>query len=114
MQAVEELLPRLKHDHGLSTEQVVAIASYCGGKQALLAVEALLAELLGYGLSRVQVVSIASQAGGRLALQDVQAQLSDPQPGLLHLAPITWPPWPVSADALRWRRSSTACRARPR
>ncbi|MGW8346734.1 hypothetical protein ACWGY7_23420 (plasmid) [Xanthomonas axonopodis pv. khayae] len=60
----------------LTPEQVVAIASHDGGKQALETVQRLLPVLCqAHGLTPDQVVAIASNNGGRQALETVQRLL---------------------------------------
>ncbi|MGW8346739.1 type III secretion system effector avirulence protein AvrBs3 (plasmid) [Xanthomonas axonopodis pv. khayae] len=60
----------------LTPEQVVAIASNIGGKQALETVQALLPVLCqAHGLTPEQVVAIASNIGGKQALETVQRLL---------------------------------------
>ncbi|MDT7822560.1 TAL effector repeat-containing protein, partial [Xanthomonas hortorum] len=68
------LLPVLRQAHGLTREQVVAIASNIGGKQALETVQRLLPVLCQapHDLTREQVVAIASHDGGKQALETVQ------------------------------------------
>ncbi|WP_164740606.1 TAL effector repeat-containing protein, partial [Xanthomonas euvesicatoria] len=62
--------------HGLTPQQVVAIASNGGGKQALETVQRLLPVLCqAHGLTPEQVVAIASNSGGKQALETVQALL---------------------------------------
>uniref|UniRef100_UPI003EB9BD47 avirulence protein n=1 Tax=Xanthomonas cucurbitae TaxID=56453 RepID=UPI003EB9BD47 len=62
--------------HGLTRDQVVAIASNGGGKQALETVQRLLPVLCqAHGLTRDQVVAIASNGGGKQALETVQRLL---------------------------------------
>ena len=79
MEALQRLLPGLCKDHGLTSDQVVAIASQDGGKQALEAVQQLLPELLKeHGLRRSHVVAVASNSGGKRALEALQRLL----PGL--------------------------------
>ncbi|MGD6471951.1 TAL effector repeat-containing protein, partial [Xanthomonas citri pv. citri] len=57
-------------------EQVVAIASHDGGKQALETVQRLLPVLCqAHGLTPEQVVAIASHDGGKQALETVQRLL---------------------------------------
>ncbi|MGD5784600.1 TAL effector repeat-containing protein, partial [Xanthomonas citri pv. citri] len=61
--------------HGLTPDQVVAIASHDGGKQALETVQRLLPVLCqAHGLTPEQVVAIASN-GGKQALETVQRLL---------------------------------------
>ncbi|MEA9688352.1 TAL effector repeat-containing protein [Xanthomonas campestris] len=71
----------------LTPEQVVAIASHDGGKQALETVQRLLPVLCQapHGLTREQVVAIASNDGGKQALESIFAQLSRPDPALAAL-----------------------------
>jgi len=59
---------------GLSTEQVVAIASNSGGAQALEKFKQLHAELRAapFGLSTAQIVAVASNNGGAQALEKVK------------------------------------------
>ncbi|MCT8284081.1 TAL effector repeat-containing protein, partial [Xanthomonas translucens pv. undulosa] len=73
--------------YGLTPEQVVAIASNNGGKQALETVQRLLPVLCQppYGLTPYQVVAIASHDGGTQALESIFAQLSSPDPALATL-----------------------------
>ncbi len=52
--------------HGLTPDQVVAIASHDGGKQALETVRQ------AHGLTPEQVVAIASNGGGKQALETVR------------------------------------------
>ncbi|MGW8342525.1 type III secretion system effector avirulence protein AvrBs3 [Xanthomonas axonopodis] len=60
----------------LTPDQVVAIASNIGGKQALETVQALLPVLCqAHGLTPDQVVAIASNGGGKQALETVQRLL---------------------------------------
>ncbi|MGV7205961.1 avirulence protein [Xanthomonas citri] len=60
----------------LTPEQVVAIASHDGGKQALETVQRLLPVLCqAHGLTPDQVVAIASNNGGKQALETVQRLL---------------------------------------
>ncbi|MGD6557613.1 hypothetical protein VWT83_23130, partial [Xanthomonas citri pv. citri] len=60
----------------LTPEQVVAIASNIGGKQALETVQRLLPVLCqAHGLTPEQVVAIASHDGGKQALETVQRLL---------------------------------------
>ncbi|MGV7167999.1 hypothetical protein ACWA5V_21330, partial [Xanthomonas citri pv. rhynchosiae] len=62
--------------HHLTPEQVVAIASNNGGKQALETVQRLLPVLCqAHGLTPEQVVAIASNNGGKQALETVQRLL---------------------------------------
>ncbi|WP_386263627.1 hypothetical protein, partial [Xanthomonas translucens] len=65
LETVQRLLPVLCQDHGLTPEQVVAIASNIGGKQSLETVQRLLPVLCQppYGLTPEQVVAIASHGG---------------------------------------------------
>ncbi|MDS6547758.1 TAL effector repeat-containing protein, partial [Xanthomonas hortorum pv. gardneri] len=72
------LLPVLcQAPHDLTREQVVAIASHDGGKQALETVQRLLPVLCQapHDLTREQVVAIASHDGGKQALETVQRLL---------------------------------------
>ncbi|MGD3145828.1 hypothetical protein XocVXO32_23780, partial [Xanthomonas oryzae pv. oryzicola] len=67
------LLPVLCQDHGLTLDQVVAIASNGGSKQALETVQRLLPVLCqDHGLTTDQVVAIANNNGGKQALETVQ------------------------------------------
>ncbi len=67
---MQRLLPVLCQDHGLTPDQVVAIASNDGGKQALETVQRLLPVLCqDHGLTPDQVVAIASNGGGKQALR---------------------------------------------
>ncbi|MCE4283329.1 TAL effector repeat-containing protein, partial [Xanthomonas hortorum pv. vitians] len=68
---VQRLLPVLRHAHGLTREQVVAIASNGGGKQALETVQRLLPVLCQapHDLTPEQVVAIACHDGGKQALE---------------------------------------------
>ncbi|MGC7438662.1 TAL effector repeat-containing protein, partial [Xanthomonas citri pv. citri] len=69
LETVQRLLPVLCQAHGLTPEQVVAIASH-GGKQALETVQRLLPVLCqAHGLTPEQVVAIASNIGGKQALE---------------------------------------------
>ncbi|RBI49578.1 avirulence protein, partial [Xanthomonas oryzae pv. oryzae] len=78
--------PVLCQDHGLTPDQVVAIASNGGGKQALKTVQRLLPVLCqDHGLTPDQVVAIASNGGGKQALESIVAQLSCPDPALAAL-----------------------------
>ena len=73
---MQQLLPVLCKDHGLTRTQVVAIASKEGSKQALESVQRLLPVLCKkHGLTPEQVVTIASNDGGRQALEAVQRLL---------------------------------------
>ncbi|MGS0602239.1 type III secretion system effector avirulence protein AvrBs3 [Xanthomonas oryzae pv. oryzicola] len=75
LETVQRLLPVLCQDHGLTPDQVVAIASN-GGKQALETVQRLLPVLCqAHGLTPDQVVAIASHDGGKQALETVQRLL---------------------------------------
>ncbi|MEC5081116.1 TAL effector repeat-containing protein, partial [Xanthomonas oryzae pv. oryzicola] len=59
LETVQRLLPVLCQEHGLSQDQVVAIASHAGGKQALETVQRLLPVLCqDHGLTPAQVVAI--------------------------------------------------------
>ncbi len=70
---MQRLLPVLCQAHGLTPDQVVAIASNGGGKQALETVQRLLPVLCqAHGLTPDQVVAIASNGGGKQALETVQ------------------------------------------
>ncbi|MEB1998393.1 TAL effector repeat-containing protein, partial [Xanthomonas campestris pv. campestris] len=76
LETVQRLLPVLCQAHGLTPEQVVAIASHDGGKQALETVQRLLPVLCqAHGLTPEQVVAIASNIGGKQALETVQRLL---------------------------------------
>ncbi|KKY05156.1 hypothetical protein RM61_25205, partial [Xanthomonas phaseoli pv. phaseoli] len=76
LETVQRLLPVLCQAHGLTPEQVVAIASNSGGKQALETVQRLLPVLCqAHGLTPEQVVAIASNGGGKQALETVQRLL---------------------------------------
>ncbi|KKY05382.1 hypothetical protein RM64_24450, partial [Xanthomonas phaseoli pv. phaseoli] len=76
LETVQRLLPVLCQAHGLTPEQVVAIASHDGGKQALETVQRLLPVLCqAHGLTPEQVVAIASHDGGKQALETVQRLL---------------------------------------
>ncbi|KOR46085.1 hypothetical protein ADT27_11785, partial [Xanthomonas oryzae] len=73
-------------DHGLTPDQVMAIANNNGGKQALETVQRLLPVLCqDHGLTPDQVVAIASHDGGKQALEGIVAQLSRPDPALAAL-----------------------------
>ncbi|RBK60670.1 avirulence protein, partial [Xanthomonas oryzae pv. oryzae] len=86
LETVQRLLPVLCQDHGLTPDQVVAIASNGGGKQALKTVQRLLPVLCqDHGLTPDQVVAIASNGGGKQALESIVAQLSCPDPALAAL-----------------------------
>ncbi|MBV6885891.1 TAL effector repeat-containing protein, partial [Xanthomonas campestris pv. euphorbiae] len=86
LETVQRLLPVLCQAHGLTPDQVVAIASNGGGKQALETVQRLLPVLCqAHGLTRDQVVAIASNIGGKQALESIVAQLSRPDPALAAL-----------------------------
>ncbi|RBK21264.1 avirulence protein, partial [Xanthomonas oryzae pv. oryzae] len=75
-ETVQRLLPVLCQAHGLTPDQVVAIASNHGGKQALETVQRLLPVLCqAHGLTPDQVVAIASNNGGKQALETVQRLL---------------------------------------
>ncbi|WP_345782153.1 hypothetical protein [Xanthomonas oryzae] len=96
--------------HGLTPDQVVAIASHGGGKQAL---ETVLCQ--AHGLTPDQVVAIAGHGGGKQALETVQRLL----PALCQAHGLTltrsWPLPAMGAASRRWRRCSGCCRccARP-
>ncbi|MEB2043354.1 TAL effector repeat-containing protein, partial [Xanthomonas campestris pv. campestris] len=88
LETVQRLLPVLcQAPHGLTPEQVVAIASNGGGKQALETVQRLLPVLCQapHDLTPEQVVAIASNGGGKQALESIFAQLSRPDPALAAL-----------------------------
>jgi hypothetical protein len=73
----KELQALRAEPYSMSTEQVVAIASNIGGKQALQEVKKELHTLRGqpYNLSTEQVVAVASNDGGKQALQEMKKQL---------------------------------------
>ena len=84
---MHRLLPQLCNEHGLTRNQVVAIASNHGGRQALETVRRLLPELCKtHGLAVEQVVAIASNLGGKQALESILAQLSRRDPALAALS----------------------------